>query len=757
MVKCISCGAENEDSAKFCESCGSEMPQDKECPSCHSRVKLTAKFCAECGFNFNKQQFADKSGSMLSMGDKNVIAGDVFGGDNIKISGNATIVKNEDETKKVVQCHVCGRRVTIVESFVCTCCNKITCLSCFNGADKVCDDCSKQNITNDETIYINALHEFYSADNASPEASYKLYKLKEKIDLPSDKITELEASVKNDTLMKKYSLTLPLFNIPHDIDDEFAKDCYQQMQKLLEVPDLYLEALENLAEAGHMQSQYDLGKHYLSANDIKDNEELAKTWLEKAAKQGNVEAMYSLFQINHAKRHYGEAEIWLEKAATNGHIDAQYAWGIEIKGYRKDKGIEFLKMAAEQGHVDASYQLAEICYGEDAVKWYRKAAEQEHVEAALSLASAYFYGSFGVDQDWKEAVKWYRKSAEQGNPDAQYHLGECFCYGHGVDEDKEEAVKWYRKAAEQGYDHAQYELGKCYFYGRGIANDNTQAEYWFNKVLKQNPEISVKEYLDQINELREITVRAEQGNIQAQLQLAKHYCTVDFRNESEALVWLKKAIDQGYLLQDDDLNHLGIEQVIVLAEQGCAEASYFLGKCYQNGRRVNENVVEAIKWFCKTPQGIEQLNDFSVDELILAEQKFGYPEISATIGFKYRINAENNEALQWYSKAAEQYNAYALLSICDRFDCRYNEATISILHEYEKKSDIIALYCLAHYYLFQDNADEAERLWNMIDKDELEEISNHIYEMYGDWAPVFLLFFERKIKECKNRINNCTI
>ena len=109
MITCPmdNCGAENEDGAKFCECCGTPLPQDKECPSCHNRVKLTAKFCAECGFNFNKQQVADKSGSMLSMGDKNVIAGDVVGKqENIKISGSATIIKNEDESKKVVTCQV---------------------------------------------------------------------------------------------------------------------------------------------------------------------------------------------------------------------------------------------------------------------------------------------------------------------------------------------------------------------------------------------------------------------------------------------------------------------------------------------------------------------------------------------------------------------------------------------------------------------------------------------------------------------------
>ena len=57
MIKCTNaaCGAENEDGAKFCEHCGTQLPQYKECPSCHSKAKLTARFCAECGCKLSEQ------------------------------------------------------------------------------------------------------------------------------------------------------------------------------------------------------------------------------------------------------------------------------------------------------------------------------------------------------------------------------------------------------------------------------------------------------------------------------------------------------------------------------------------------------------------------------------------------------------------------------------------------------------------------------------------------------------------------------
>ncbi len=44
---CPSCGAANPEGARFCMSCGSEMPQT--CPNCGTENPAQAKFCIECG------------------------------------------------------------------------------------------------------------------------------------------------------------------------------------------------------------------------------------------------------------------------------------------------------------------------------------------------------------------------------------------------------------------------------------------------------------------------------------------------------------------------------------------------------------------------------------------------------------------------------------------------------------------------------------------------------------------------------------
>ncbi len=51
MAKCVSCGTENPQNAKFCLSCGS--PLEKKCTKCGEFTIMSAKFCPFCGSQFD--------------------------------------------------------------------------------------------------------------------------------------------------------------------------------------------------------------------------------------------------------------------------------------------------------------------------------------------------------------------------------------------------------------------------------------------------------------------------------------------------------------------------------------------------------------------------------------------------------------------------------------------------------------------------------------------------------------------------------
>ena len=76
----------------------------------------------------------------VSMGDKNVIAGDVIG-KKVTFENGATFIHNEDETRKLVQCHVCNRNMAISESIECPRCGETVCESCYDRSLLLCSNC----------------------------------------------------------------------------------------------------------------------------------------------------------------------------------------------------------------------------------------------------------------------------------------------------------------------------------------------------------------------------------------------------------------------------------------------------------------------------------------------------------------------------------------------------------------------------------------------------------------------------------------
>src|SRR5574344_1824789 len=101
MIICPKCGAKCEDGMKFCTQCAAPLPKKIICKKCGAELEPTWKVCPECGTPVNEQKNNLSNG--LSMGDKNVVAGDLIGNkQHYKLSGDATFIENKDESKKVL-------------------------------------------------------------------------------------------------------------------------------------------------------------------------------------------------------------------------------------------------------------------------------------------------------------------------------------------------------------------------------------------------------------------------------------------------------------------------------------------------------------------------------------------------------------------------------------------------------------------------------------------------------------------------------
>ena len=687
MWKCPNCGHENDDDAKFCEGCGSPMPQ------------------------------AGQPAGGVAMGDKNVIAGDVVNGDqdNRKYFGNVTsnttnttntvnttntTVINQDETKKVVTCHICGRNLTIAEAIICPECRQVTCESCYDLDAKLCKKCVADKKAKAEECYRQ--HMFHMLGNGiiSAQERGELLQLKKQLGLSDERAAELEkicrsehASGRNSTakpfsMFEKFSLDKAKSLLwedgdvqeawkliddvyrRHKFDDEVVAlriQCAQavlppdQLRALLreiqaDIPAAYLASIDlalqegKLSEAGNLidtaegfwKDDYLItcrrALFFLAMADQLNDDSLIRQArdlmagtpepTDKMARSWKIKTMNSIaFVLGDAQ------EAVTPESCKEQDLYYRIASTVFISSKRKAEmeaaEERECKAAALFSYADSLLKGDGVARDEArAVEVLKEAAELGYADAQFRLGECYG-GGHGVEQDDAEAVKWYRKAAEQGHADAQNKLGECCYLGNGTEQDYAEAVKWLRKAAEQGHADAQHNLGACYYNGNGVEQDSAEAVKWLRKAAEQGH--ADAQYF--MNRLAEQTIAvklraaAEEGDAAAQFDLGKRYYNGDGveKDHAEAVKWYRKA-----------------------AEQGHADAQNALGDCCYFGNGTAKDWAEAVKWYRKA-----------------AEQ--GHADAQNNLGICYKngrgVTQDYAEAVKWYRKAAEQGYAAAQNSL----------------------------------------------------------------------------------------------
>jgi TPR repeat protein len=227
------------------------------------------------------------------------------------------------------------------------------------------------------------------------------------------------------------------------------------------------------------------------------------------------------------------------------------------------------------------------------------------------------------------------KNAEKGNAEAQYELGQCHEKGLGCIRDNKEAVKWYTKSAEQGHVMAAFNLSRCWEDGQGVPRYKKQAMKWFAKVLESTD----------IKELYRI------------LRSIDPYCNY---NSDKSVLLLKRLAELGNAKAQYDLGNVcrwdgvvrggvddrkeSVKWYTMAAEQGNADAQFWLGICYRQGEGVDRDEKEGFKWLTKS-----------------AEQ--GNADAQFCLGNCYEygsgVDKDEKEAVNWYTKAADQGNASA--------------------------------------------------------------------------------------------------
>jgi len=222
------------------------------------------------------------------------------------------------------------------------------------------------------------------------------------------------------------------------------------------------------------------------------------------------------------------------------------AWQTNSQTAAKEEILKALTNAAEAGATQS--ELKALARAE-ALKALMKLAEAGDTKLQLDLAMDYETGLPWLPRDTNAAFRWCRKAAESGDSRGELMLAQFYQAGVGVECDLTQAFEWFRKSAEQGNVVAEMNLGMAYSGGKGVQTNVTEAQKWYRKA-------------------------ADSGDPFPEFMFGLFNSAQDDPADQErAVTWLRKAADQGE-----------------------CDAQFILGTCYQLGRGVEKDLVEAYKW-----------------------------------------------------------------------------------------------------------------------------------------------------------------
>jgi len=224
--------------------------------------------------------------------------------------------------------------------------------------------------------------------------------------------------------------------------------------------------------------------------------------------------------------------------------------------------------------------------------------------------------------------------------------------------------------AQQGNAEAQLQLAECYANGVGVTRDVEKAAKWHRKA-------------------------ADQGLARAQYRVGLDYANGEGvkSNQAEASRWFRRAANQGladaqYELGVSWLSGRGagengaeaVEWLRKAAAQGHLDAEYQVGACYFRGAGVAKDVEEGIKWIRSAAEKGDALAQNELGTCF--EKGEGVPK-------------DYLQAYKWFALAAAQDDARA-------FDIRVSLAKVEA---YLTKEQIAEAQRLAHEFKPNSKAD----------------------------------------------------
>ncbi|AMK13762.1 Sel1 domain-containing protein [methanogenic archaeon mixed culture ISO4-G1] len=449
--------------------------------------------------------------------------------------------------------------------------------------------------------------------------------------------------------------------------------------------DMNYERLVEDAESGNAHALYILGRKLDEGRGVKKDRKRGIAYMLRSAELGYAPAQnyigYLYNKGDYFERDDTRAAEWFAKAADQGLPKAMGNMALMYKDgdgveMNRDVYLSLIRKAARKGHAAAQFELAESYYDglgkiKDyhlAVEWYEKAAKQGYADAQYCLGYMYETGK-GVPKDLDKAVEWYSEAMLKGDAYAALSLGMIqFYLGHDM---KNEGLYSIRRAANDGCSSACYELARIFHEDKTI-KDPTEARYWLYRGIEANnvkclrmaaelyrtgsdmphrPDLTIKCYekaaeLDDAKSMFELASIFEKGELipkdmdkalelyhragweyepRAQCRLGDYYMYEEGNDGQKALIWYRWA-----------------------ARNGNTAAMNELGRLYEQGIFVTQDMMRALYWYNRAYMNGDELAKAKTDMMMDANDPFtGYPKETGDEKLERRA-IENDDASSCY-------------------------------------------------------------------------------------------------------------
>ncbi|MCD8006182.1 MAG: sel1 repeat family protein [Oscillospiraceae bacterium] len=187
------------------------------------------------------------------------------------------------------------------------------------------------------------------------------------------------------------------------------------------------------------------------------------------------------------------------------------------------------------------------------------------------------------EKDYATALKLFEIAAEAGHPDGNYCLSTYYLNGTGVERDLEKALYYAKRAT-----------------GSSSGREKALVEHISNEIEKEKQEAEAKRQAEEKRKQAQETVRRLMTNAQTAYQNKDYNATIKYLEPllkagiSRAQCLMAQLYHLGNGVEKDDAR--AVQFYLLAAEKGDAVACHNLAMFYADGKGVEKDLDEALRW-----------------------------------------------------------------------------------------------------------------------------------------------------------------